>query len=112
LDWETEQYKCWISQYITFALLASLQAVNLFWLFLILRIAKNYVLRVGLSDERSDDEEEDEEMEGDGEQKRMPDGAKENPTVLINGKPVEEEARGSGNGELPRRSMREKKKNR
>src|SRR4051794_17258420 len=26
LNWETQQYKCWISQYITFGLLASLQA--------------------------------------------------------------------------------------
>jgi acyl-CoA-dependent ceramide synthase len=112
LDWETQQYKCWISQYITFALLASLQAVNLFWLFLILRIAKNYVLRVGLSDERSDDEEEDDETEGDAEQNKMLDGTKESPTVLLNGKPVEEKANGSGAGELLRRSTREKKKDR
>ena len=28
LNWETEQYKCWIAQYITFGLLASLQAEN------------------------------------------------------------------------------------
>jgi acyl-CoA-dependent ceramide synthase len=112
LNWETQQYKCWISQYITFALLASLQAVNVFWLVLILRIAKNYVLRVGLSDERSDDEEEDEETEGDAEQKKMPDGMKESPTVLVNGKPVEEKANGSGEGEQLRRSTREKKKDR
>ncbi|KAF2865168.1 TLC domain-containing protein [Massariosphaeria phaeospora] len=39
LNWETEQYKCWLSQYIAFALLAALQAVNMFWGFLILRIA-------------------------------------------------------------------------
>lgn len=34
LNWETQQYKCWISQYITFGLLASIQALNLFWFFL------------------------------------------------------------------------------
>jgi very-long-chain ceramide synthase len=61
LNWETQQYKCWISQYITFALLACLQAVNLFWLFLILRIAKNFVFTSVGKDERSDDEDEDEE---------------------------------------------------
>ena len=59
LNWKTQQYKCWISQYITFGLLASLQAVNLFWLFLILRILKNYLFKVGLADDRSDDEGDD-----------------------------------------------------
>src|ERR1700761_3055285 len=38
LNWDTQQYKCWISQWITFWLLAALQAVNLFWLFFIVRI--------------------------------------------------------------------------
>ncbi|KAL1961204.1 hypothetical protein VTO42DRAFT_3149 [Malbranchea cinnamomea] len=61
LNWETQQYKCWISQYITFALLSSLQAINLFWLYLILRIAKNYVFSNVKRDERSDNEEEEEE---------------------------------------------------
>lgn len=63
LNWETQQYKCWISQYITFALLASLQAVNLFWLFLILRILFNYLVNSVKKDERSDDEDEEEEEE-------------------------------------------------
>lgn len=61
LNWETQQYKCWISQYITFSLLAMLQAVNVFWLFLILRIAKNYLLSNVAEDERSENEESDEE---------------------------------------------------
>lgn len=61
LNWETQQYKCWISQVITFSLLASLQAVNLFWLYLILRILANYIFNNVKKDERSDDE--DEEME-------------------------------------------------
>ena len=63
LNWETQQYKCWISQYITFALLASLQAVNLFWLFLILRILANYIFNSVKKDERSEDEDEEEELE-------------------------------------------------
>lgn len=61
LNWETQQYKCWISQYITFSLLAALQAMNLFWLFLILRIAKNYVISNVKKDERSDNEDDEEE---------------------------------------------------
>ena len=61
LNWETQQYKCWISQYITFALLASLQAVNLFWLYLIMRILKKYILDDVAQDESSEDEEEEEE---------------------------------------------------
>ena len=63
LNFATQQYKCWISQIITFTLLASLQAVNLFWLFLILRILKNYLLNSVKQDERSDDEDDDEEEE-------------------------------------------------
>ncbi|KAK2798323.1 hypothetical protein FQN50_008879 [Emmonsiellopsis sp. PD_5] len=61
LNWATQQYKCRLSQVITFGLLAALQAINLFWLFLILRIAKNYVLSDVKRDERSDNEDEDEE---------------------------------------------------
>jgi acyl-CoA-dependent ceramide synthase len=61
LNWETQQYKCWISQIITFVLLASLQAVNLFWLYLIFRVSKNYVFNVTIADERSDNEGEEEE---------------------------------------------------
>ncbi|KAI9750036.1 MAG: hypothetical protein M4579_006630 [Chaenotheca gracillima] len=59
LDWHGEQYKCWISQLITFVLLACLQAVNLFWLFFIVRIAKNYVFSSQWADERSDAEDDD-----------------------------------------------------
>ncbi|EXJ83025.1 hypothetical protein A1O3_06842 [Capronia epimyces CBS 606.96] len=61
LDWETQQYKCWISQVITFVLLAGLQALNLFWLFLILRVLWNYVATRVPRDETSDTEEEEEE---------------------------------------------------
>ncbi|CAF9907787.1 hypothetical protein IMSHALPRED_006492 [Imshaugia aleurites] len=68
LNWETQQYKCWISQYITFALLASLQSINLLWLFFIVRIAYNIAFAKVVQDVRSDDEESDEEKEGEGEQ--------------------------------------------
>jgi len=61
LDWEAQQYKCRISQVITFVLLASLQALNLFWLFLILRISWKYVVTRVAEDETSDNEKEDED---------------------------------------------------
>lgn len=102
LNWETQQYKCWISQYITFALLASLQAVNLFWLFLILRILKNYLFDNIKKDERSDDEDEDELAEQEpnttvnatGVEQPVASAAKENlaPRVLVNGEPVGQKA--------------------
>jgi acyl-CoA-dependent ceramide synthase len=63
LNWETQQYKCWLSQYITFGLLASLQAVNIFWMWLILRVLKRIVVERVEKDDRSDDEEEDEDAE-------------------------------------------------
>lgn len=95
LNWETQQYKCWISQYITFALLASLQAVNLFWLFLILRILANYVFNSVKKDERSDDEDEDEELENEPvAQATLATGVEQEnqtPQVLVNGQPATEQ---------------------
>ncbi|OAP62880.1 hypothetical protein AYL99_02107 [Fonsecaea erecta] len=108
LNWETQQYKCWISQIITFSLLACLQAVNLFWLFLILRIAKNYVFSNIRADERSDDEEEDEQTEEapSGGQKVLENGkvGGEKPVVLVNGEPVEGVAKSNGVRERKRKS--------
>lgn len=102
LNWETQQYKCWISQYITFSLLACLQAVNLFWLFLILRIAKRYIFDSDLDDERSDNEES--EAEPDALEEKSSHKALENstgmandtPTLLVNGKSVEPERKPEG----------------
>jgi acyl-CoA-dependent ceramide synthase len=72
LNWETQQYKCWISQYITFALLASLQAVNLFWWFFICRIAYRFVVYKDADDDRSEYEpSEDESAERREEVKRL-----------------------------------------
>lgn len=61
LDWATQQYKCWISQYITFGLLSALQALNLFWLFFIVRIAYRFVAGKKLEDDRSEVEDNDED---------------------------------------------------
>ncbi|OQD76490.1 hypothetical protein PENDEC_c004G04339 [Penicillium decumbens] len=96
LNWETQQYKCWISQYITFALLASLQAVNLFWLFLILRILANYIFNSVTKDERSEDEDEEEELEADTTKASLASGVESNqenqaPQVLVNGEPATEQ---------------------
>lgn len=63
LNWDTQQYKCWISQYITFALLASLQAVNLFWWFFICRIAYRFIVFKDADDDRSEYEPSEDETE-------------------------------------------------
>lgn len=60
LNWDTQQYKCYISQPIVFTLIFLLQLVNLYWFFLILRILWRMVVTGVEKDERSDDESEDE----------------------------------------------------
>lgn len=90
LDWDTQQYKCWISHYITFGLLAALQGVNLFWLFLVLRILWRVVKTLGQEqrDERSeDDSDEDEERQQELEKMRKEQGEIV-PSVAVNGKIV------------------------
>ncbi|KAI1410308.1 longevity assurance proteins LAG1/LAC1 [Hypoxylon sp. FL1857] len=57
LDWETEQYKCLLSKLVTFTLLASLQALNLFWLYCLLRNAYRFIFLGIAKDDRSEDEE-------------------------------------------------------
>lgn len=56
IDWATEQYKGPLSNYITLGLLSSLQALNLFWLFFIIRIAYRFVVHRSATDDRSDEE--------------------------------------------------------
>lgn len=114
LNWETEQYKFGISQVITFALLASLQAVNLFWLFLILRIARNYLSQSLFADVRSDDEDdedEDEDAEVDG-AKKGPQKAKgvDKTKVLANGAPVVESSAARKEGESFADAVRDERK--
>jgi acyl-CoA-dependent ceramide synthase len=62
LDWATQQYKCRIAQVVTFTLLASLQGLNLFWLYCLLRSAYRFVVLGVAKDDRS----EAEESEGEG----------------------------------------------
>lgn len=65
IDWEGGSYKSPIAQLITFGLLASLQAVNVFWLWLIVKVARRYVFPSAeggkLEDVRSDEEDEGED---------------------------------------------------
>lgn len=61
LDWETEQFKCWTSNIVTFGLLAALQALNIFWLFFLLRSAYRFVVLRIAKDDRSEDESEADE---------------------------------------------------
>jgi acyl-CoA-dependent ceramide synthase len=65
LDWAGQHYKFPASQWIAFGLLAALQAVNLFWLFLIARILWRMLLSFGdvVEDERSEYGSDDEEVE-------------------------------------------------
>ncbi|KAM4068150.1 TLC domain-containing protein [Hirsutella rhossiliensis] len=89
VDWELQQYKCWISQYITTALLASLQALNLFWLFYIVRIAWRFVLHRAADDDRSEDEDEPEHADP-GDKRGKPVAAAKDrvPTLEVNGKAI------------------------
>lgn len=61
LDWENGSYKSGLAQLIAAVLLGSLQAMNLFWLFLILRIAVRFAVSKEAVDERSEDEPDEEE---------------------------------------------------
>ncbi|KAI1757787.1 TLC domain-containing protein [Xylaria castorea] len=56
VDWEAQQYKCDLSFFITLALLSSLQALNLFWWFFIVRIAYRFVVYQTAEDDRSEAE--------------------------------------------------------
>ncbi|TVY65708.1 Sphingosine N-acyltransferase-like protein [Lachnellula suecica] len=57
LNWETGQYKCDLSHYISTALLVALQGLNLFWLYYILRIAYRFLFYNVAEDDRSDNDE-------------------------------------------------------
>jgi acyl-CoA-dependent ceramide synthase len=57
LNWEEEeQYKCELSHWISTILLGGLQALNLFWGVLILRVAWRFGVKGELGDSRSEDE--------------------------------------------------------
>ncbi|OLN81452.1 Sphingosine N-acyltransferase LAG1-like protein 2 [Colletotrichum chlorophyti] len=69
LNWATQQYKCTLSQYITLGLLSSLQALNLFWLYYIFRIAYRFIMYDIAEDDRSDAEATDADEKSDKKKK-------------------------------------------
>lgn len=79
LDWAGQQYKCSLSQWITFSLLATLQGINLFWLYFIIKIALNVVFADIVQDMRSEDEEEEETDDRNGKVK-LTNGYLKNPS--------------------------------
>ncbi|KAI0013657.1 TLC domain-containing protein [Xylariaceae sp. FL0662B] len=86
VNWETEQYKCDLSFYITLGLLASLQALNLFWLFFIVRIAYRFVVYNTADDDRSEAEESEiEELERKVEKPKHVKGKRSEATPFLNG---------------------------
>ncbi len=101
LNWETEQYKCALSHYISTALLASLQGLNLFWLYYILRIAYRFVFYNVAEDDRSDNDENElaEEERLDAMSKQGID-KRSGPKVLVNGQPL------NGNGKTSATEIR------
>lgn len=95
LDWGMQQYKCWLSQIITFGLLAILQAVNIFWFVLIIRILVRFLSTSNVKDERSEDEDETEFELVEG--TTTAHGETITPQVTLNGEPFSPiEAPGTG----------------
>lgn len=96
LNWVTEQYKCSISHYISTALLASLQCLNIFWLYYILRIAYRFLMTNVAQDDRSDDEEtelaEERKLENLNSQASNAGSA---PELMVNGKVLDTTATGA-----------------
>ncbi|KAH6680758.1 TLC domain-containing protein [Halenospora varia] len=92
LNWETEQYKCWISHYISTLLLAALQGLNLFWLAAIFRIAYRFVFTNVAEDDRSDNDDnelaEEQRLDAIEAAKSAARRAANSPTLQVNGKPA------------------------
>ncbi len=89
IDWAAEQFKCPLSHYISTALLASLQCLNIFWLYYILRIAYRFLMTNVAQDDRSDDE--DNEILDEKEQEKLNGQlvtAAVAPELTVNGKTV------------------------
>ncbi|CCK68328.1 TLC domain-containing protein KNAG_0A06730 [Huiozyma naganishii CBS 8797] len=64
LNFATQQYKCWISLPIVFTLIGALQAVQLLWFFLILRVLYRIVRSSVYEDIRSASDSDDEDSLG------------------------------------------------
>lgn len=119
LNWDTQQYKCWIAQYITFSLLAALQAINLFWMWFIVKIAARVFRGGDKKDDRSDDEDDEEDEEEMAEKRRLQEreqwenekakklvmnGTVPNGTLKENQAPTDTTMRGGEVGEVRKRA--------
>jgi len=106
LDWAAGQFKCDLSFYISTALLASLQGLNLFWLFYILRIAYRFVFLRVAEDDRSDNDDnefaEEQRLDALSRSARERD-ATPTPKLLVNGHHV------NGNGSTTATNLRKGK---
>jgi len=71
LDAATGQYQCRYVQLGTFALLAALQGLNLFWLYCLFRSAYRFVVLGVAKDDRSEAEESEGEDEVEGEKSKL-----------------------------------------
>ncbi|KAF3930713.1 hypothetical protein ABW19_dt0209026 [Dactylella cylindrospora] len=65
LDWDAPFYKCTLAKTVITILLTGLQLVNIFWLYLVLRVAYRYVFSDHLNDVRSEDEDDGEDIDND-----------------------------------------------
>jgi acyl-CoA-dependent ceramide synthase len=70
LDWDEGIYKSTLAQVICFGLLSIIQLLDLYWLFLILRIAWRILQGGEQKDDREDIDEDDEEAEKETEEKK------------------------------------------
>jgi acyl-CoA-dependent ceramide synthase len=97
LDWANGQFKCPLSHYISTALLASLQGLNIFWLYYIMRIAYRFVFLNIVEDDRSDNDENElaEEQRLDALARQGIDKLS-GPKVLLNGAPVNGNGKATG----------------
>lgn len=66
LDWEAEQFKSGLSNVITFMLLAALQALNIFWLYCLLRNGYRFIAFGIAKDDREEEEEEEDSNNNNG----------------------------------------------
>lgn len=96
INWETQQYKCTLSFVITLCLLATLQSINIFWLYCLLRSAYRFLVHNVVKDDRSEVEESElEDLARKKERKEAEERNRAAELLLLNGNGS---ANGSANG--------------
>lgn len=92
LDWKSGQFKCPLAHYISTALLTSLQSLNLFWLYHIIRIGYRFVFENVAEDDRSENDEKESEDKNTPEKIKLKDDVKKIfSRPLFNGKTRKDE---------------------